>query len=67
MALDLTIVVTTSDPGITAIWWYSILMPQCPHCSRDSNVPGGPERGAAMEIILKGPARGFVPSAFLTI
>ena len=64
MALDLTIVVTASEPGITAIWWYSILMPQCPHCGRDSNLPGGPERGAAMEIILKGPARGLFLQPF---
>lgn len=37
--------VTASDPGITAIWWYSTLMPQCPHCGRGSNIQVGQREG----------------------
>lgn len=54
------------DPRITAMWWHSIPIPWSPRCGRDSSIPGGPARGVAMEVILKGPARGL-PSTFLTI
>ena len=56
--------VTSSDPEIMAIWWYSILMPQCPLCGRVSSISGGPERGAAMEVLLKVPAWGLFPQPF---
>ena len=57
-------VVTSSDTEIMAIYWYSILMPQCSLCIRVSSISGGPERGAAMDVILKVPAWDLFPQPF---
>lgn len=48
-SLGATIGVTSSDPEIMVIRWYSILMSQSSLCGRVSSISGGPERGAAME------------------
>lgn len=64
VALELTMVVTSSDTGIMAIYWYSILMPQGSLCGRVSSISGGPERGAAMDVILKVPAWDLFPQPF---